>query len=166
MVKCENNVMHVFWCEWLQLSLYGAQRLAMCSTPIILAHRMSIRFAACQVHETVPVQLANPPGTRVYRCSPIFPQPHLMTRVATEVARCPQIGPLVSFQLAPTQGRQKLWCMPCGNVVCCRGQRYASGDVNNNSISSAHRHQLKGMMVLWRRYSLGRTRCSWAIFGV
>ena len=37
---------------------------------------------------------------------------------------------------------------------------YASGDVNNNSINSAHRHQLKGMMGLWRRYSLGRTQCT------
>ena len=69
---------------------------------------MSIRFAACQVYEMIPVRLANPPGTRAYRCSPIFPQPHLMTRVTTEVAHHPQIGPLVLFQLTPTQGRQEL----------------------------------------------------------
>ena len=45
-------------------------------------------------------------------------------------------------------------------------RRYVSGDVNNNSINSAHGHQPKGTTVLWRRYSLGRTRHSRAVLRV
>ena len=45
-------------------------------------------------------------------------------------------------------------------------RHYVSGDVNNNSINSAHGHQPKGTTVLWRRYSLGRTRRSRAVLRV
>ena len=45
-------------------------------------------------------------------------------------------------------------------------QQYTSGDVDDNSMNSAHGHQPKGTTVLQRRYSLGRTRHSRAILEV
>ena len=90
---------------------------------------MSVRFAACQVYETIPVQPANPPGTRAFHCSPIFPQPHLMTRVATEVARCPQIRPHVG-SVGAHPGTPRIVTYAAWKYGVSPQWRYASGDVN------------------------------------
>ena len=127
---------------------------------------MTIRSAACQVYKTISFQLAN---LLVHESVSLL---SYFSATTLDDSGHNQGGMLSTYWATHVVSAGTHPGMPI--IVMCTTReddvsprwQYASRDVNNNSINSAHGHQPKGMMVLWRRYSLGRTQHSRAILGV